>query len=574
MPTKKHTVKHASAKKRTVTKRLARAHHNQTHTSALHLFSGFDLGIAVGIVLIALAFSVIIASIAQSAAENGLTAPRLIPHTIESVKDTTTDATDAYRFRALPRLSETPVHTIAENTKNTIQVTVTDPDFRSRYAYVIQRYTKQESPQGDAVPSTRTARKLAQQAAWLPISATEPASFEWQAPAYAQEPTQLSNVVDIFVFSGRNYTTLEKGQLQTGLYLKDFAVMRYVVQPTSPSGETQPLETPATQAEIKISLSPQSPASNVVEVSKPSSRVARFTLTPNNFERILLKGITVTFESKNRESNSATGNMMKNALSNVTLTSSGHLLGSAPPTLLNSTTLKANIALQDASIDPGQPYTFDVDVDTKSFTQAGSLLSGLVFETVLQDIPDAETSAQHTKLTQEQFTFSPAPAVRAAPMTVAGGIMTASWKGDTPAGLKEGGEKQIIGKFEIKFDSFTERSAILSDIVLSLSSTMATPFSRTLRLYKDSVADNNIMASHTFQKGEPLTLSTTMDMADQTIAHNATKNFIVTLDTQGATPGDRLELELNTDNITWSDFGTAVIRTVEGLPLVKQIITY
>ena len=127
---------------------------------------------------------------------------------------------------------------------------------------------------------------------------------------------------------------------------------------------------------------------------------------------------------------------------------------------------------------------------------------------------------------------------------------------------------------EIKFDSFTERSAILSDIVLSLSSTMATPFSRTLRLYKDSVADNNIMASHTFQKGEPLTLSTTMDMADQTIAHNATKNFIVTLDTQGATPGDRLELELNTDNITWSDFGTAVIRTVEGLPLVKQIITY
>jgi len=174
-----------------------------------------------------------------------------------------------------------------------------------------------------------------------------------------------------------------------------------------------------------------------------------------------------------------------------------------------------------------------------------------------------------TATTTQPTTPTPEPVVYKTSITV-------TKRFDSPSGLSIPGSGTVIGKFIIHNDlNATSQSAIIKNVGISLSGSLAKMDGRKLYVYKDSVSSSNLLASYTYPDGSNEMSSPAIsehDFTDINVIENKDQTFLITLDTLGSVEGNSVTVSVS--SITWSDGTTDLISEAEGLPLALGTLTY
>lgn len=545
-----------------------------------------DLGIAAALLVASLA-ATIVATVSVQAATSEKGIP--IVFTVESFKHLTTGTQAVFRFRDQPRASVIPRETVTEGATHTFNFKIERPSFRSRYAFEVVRYKKGEEPGANETFSIITARALAREATWRRIAVREGADFSWQVPAHAKANSELSNVVDVVALSSREWEERQEGQARNGIFLKDFSVMRFVIEPsagqdTTPGSNDQSTP-PVTASPLSFSLAPTSPGNSIVQQSRPDNTLMQLDVAVGSAEDVRLEELQLTIDITNRDDEAATQALLTKLLPKLALQYGSRTI--AQTTLKTTGTATrgvANFAFTNLELTKGTTHTFLVKGDIGGFTEAGTQLSGTEFTiSLLPKKSDGTLSVlakgadTNATLTSPSITHAPATGVQSNTITVAGGNLETSWKGDTPSGIKTPSEKQLVGKFQLKFNSYGDKQVRIADIDLKVTTSIAPQnIERTLRIYRDSVTQTNELKRITWQEGEDintvLASNLTVPFAKQVLPPGVIKDYYITLDTIGAQPGNTVNVAI--ERITWSDFDTVYFTTVDNMPLETKTISF
>lgn len=170
--------------------------------------------------------------------------------------------------------------------------------------------------------------------------------------------------------------------------------------------------------------------------------------------------------------------------------------------------------------------------------------------------------------------------VRGNQMTAYKTKVTAAFATDTPSGASVGGDDAIVAKINItNASNEASQAATIKELNLAISHTgVSLTANRELRIYKDSITSGNLLKTTTWigTGTEQFGNTNISDMTDVDVTAGATKLFIITMDTQDAGNDDKLSINVDASDITWSDGTTAgaTITACDSLPLTPKNLTY
>lgn len=150
-----------------------------------------------------------------------------------------------------------------------------------------------------------------------------------------------------------------------------------------------------------------------------------------------------------------------------------------------------------------------------------------------------------------------------------------SWASDTPSGAAVPSPQQVIGKIIVSNSDRSQEDLMVEGISLQLQtrfSRVGNNASSTLKIYRDGMGGAliatvpvvlNRVATQDIRFAQPVAIS-----------RQSSKNFIVTLDTSGASANDNVLISVN--DLSWSIDGNRPEQGVRllSLPLMTKVFTY
>lgn len=354
-------------------------------------------------------------------------------------------------------------------------------------------------------------------------------------------------------------------------------------------------------AQLTVAVDSDTPLANNLLLGSTDQTLAKFRLTNNNVESVIIKKLTLSFNLKSQATASVlqniriydneTGNMLGmaagignfvgaygNAVINfnncqIARNSTKVLMVKADfASYANSGTASSNAAVQvailkDVSFEAGVQHP----IQAVGFT-SGKALGVLSFKFQARDgnAPlTTVTNGNRSQLTANQGH------VRADEFVLYRVKLTAAWANDTPSGSSFPSFAQTIGKFvATNLANNGSYDATVKYINLQLSSTIVVSQPRALKVYKDSLA-TSALAVKNLSNFTATTNFVDSDFTDVYIASGSSKTFYATLDTIDARPLNALSVRVPAGGIVWRDGVTDGIIAMDfWLPLSFKTLVY
>ena len=315
--------------------------------------------------------------------------------------------------------------------------------------------------------------------------------------------------------------------------------------------------------QLTITTSPDTPDAQQLVLGSTGVTLARFKLTANTSEDVLLKELVISHQA----SSSGYFGSYFGSLKNPKIYSGNTLLASAPAFSIKNNNWMSEKFNLNLLVKALADATLTVKADITAYTDGGTpsthqivLVSGTSAVPTVGAAVGAKTGLP-IKIGHNATGNC---------MTLVRSKLTLAHAADSPSGAAVPSSEQVIAKFVATNSSNVGNYSVQLDKLTFDFNSKGTTLSmkNTVRIYKDSISNNNIVMKWAY-----LPVSISFNINPIPISAGTSRTLIVTLDTANAMISPGATLSVGVNGATWND-GVGGYNTIDTLPIAGKTLIY